>query len=155
MKAKIIALLAVMLFAGIFLIAYSFSTEAAETYTAVLAPSDTVSESQIKVYDNKIIIEIPNARWASYTNTKSMSPVLDEGSNGIEIVPRSISEIHVGDIIAYETKWNNIPVVHRVIGIKKDSIGAYFVLKGDNNMKADAEKVRFSQVKYKLIAVVY
>ncbi|MBU2638615.1 MAG: signal peptidase I [Nanoarchaeota archaeon] len=154
MKPRTIAAFLAMLLTGLLLISYSLSAEAVESY-AVHSPSDTVSESQIQVYDTKVIITIPGAEWASYTNTKSMEPVLNENAHGIEIVPKSIEDIHIGDIVAYETKYNRIPVVHRVVDIKKDELGAYFVLKGDNNMKADAEKVRFSQIKYKLVAVIY
>ncbi|MDI6737304.1 MAG: signal peptidase I [Nanoarchaeota archaeon] len=155
MKQKSFLFFISLFFAGLFLISYSLNVSGEEA-TGVSAPSDSISESQIQVYEDKVIIRIPQgARWASYTNTKSMSPVLDEGSNGIEIVPKSIEDIHVGDIVAYETKFNRIPIVHRVIAIKKDSLGTYFVLKGDNNMKADGEKVRFGQVKYKLVAVIY
>lgn len=154
MRPKTIAFFLLMLFTGVLLVSYSLSAEGVESYS-IHSPSDIISESQIQVYDTKVIITIPGAQWASYTNTKSMEPVLNENSHGIEVIPKSIDEIHVGDIIAYETKYNKIPVVHRVVGIKKDSIGTYFVLKGDNNMKADAEKVRFNQIKYKLVAVIY
>lgn len=154
MKTKSFLFFISLLFAGIFLIAYSLNVSGEEVIS-VSAPSDILSESNIQVYDSKVIITLDGARWASYTNTKSMSPVLDESSNGIEIVPKSIEDIHVGDIVAYETKYNRIPIVHRVIAIKSDELGTYFVLKGDNNMKADGEKVRFEQIKYKLVAVLY
>ena len=155
MKPKSLLFFLSLLFAGIFLISYSLNVSGEETSYALMAPSDTLSESNIRVYDSKVIIELEGARWASYTNTKSMSPVLDEGANGIEIVPKSIEDIHIGDIVAYETKYNKIPVVHRVIDIKKDNEGTYYILKGDNNMKRDPENVRFSQIRYKLVAVIY
>ncbi|MFA5084585.1 MAG: hypothetical protein WC475_04390 [Candidatus Paceibacterota bacterium] len=155
MKTKSFLFFISLLFAGIFLIAYSLNVSGEEV-TGVSAPSDSISESQIQVYEDKVIIRIPQgAKWASYTNTKSMSPVLDENSHGIEIVPKSENDIHTGDIIAYATKYNNIPVVHRVIDIKKDNEGTYYILKGDNNMKRDPENVRFSQIRYKLVAVIY
>lgn len=136
--------------------ANSFFNETSDaTKYNLLSPSDSISESQILVYDNQVIIRIPNAQWASYLDTNSMNPVLNSDSNGIEIVPKSINEIHVGDIIAYETKWNNIPVVHRVVDIKEDELGTFFVLKGDNNEKPDPVKVRFDQIRYKLVAIIY
>ncbi len=119
------------------------------------SPSDTISEAQIRVYGNKVIIEITNAQWSSYTKTKSMSPVLDYGANGIEIIPKSRDELHIGDIVAYETIWNNIPVIHRIIDIKQDGLGTYYVMKGDNNAAADSIKVRFDQMRYKLVAIIY
>lgn len=133
----------------------ALSNNKAADISNILPPSDTVEETQIKVYGNKIILEIPNAQWASYTNTKSMSPVLDIGANGIEIVPESEDELHIGDIVAYEKKWGNIPVIHRIIDIKEDSLGTYYVLKGDNNETIDPVMVRFEQIKYKLIAIIY
>ncbi|MFH1064921.1 MAG: signal peptidase I [Nanoarchaeota archaeon] len=155
MKIKSFLFFISLLFAGVFLIAYSLNVSGEEVVNTVSAPSDTLSESNIQVYDSKVIITLEGARWASYTNTKSMSPVLDEGSNGIEIVPKSEDDIHIGDIVAYATKYNNIPVVHRIIDIKKDKDGTYYILKGDNNMKRDPENVRFEQIKYKLVAVIY
>ena len=154
MKTKSFLFFISLLFTGIFLIAYSLNVSGEEVNT-VSAPSDTLSESNIQVYDSKVIIRLDGARWASYTNTKSMSPVLDENSHGIEIVPKSEDDIHIGDIIAYATKYNNIPIVHRIIAIKKDKEGTYYILKGDNNMKRDPENVRFSQIRYKLVAVIY
>ena len=153
MKIKSFLFFISLLFTGIFLIAYSLNVSGEEVNT-VSAPSDTLSESNIQVYDSKVIIRLDGARWASYTNTKSMSPVLDEGSNGIEIVPKSIEDIHVGDIVAYATKYNNIRWYSRYC-YQKDNEGTYYILKGDNNMKRDPENVRFSQIRYKLVAVIY
>jgi len=45
--------------------------------------------------------------------------------------------------------------VHRVVYKGKDSIGTYFILKGDNNEEVDPGKVRFEQIKYKTIAIIY
>lgn len=155
MKTKSFLFFISLLFAGIFLIAYSLNVSGEDTSYTILSPSDTLSEANIQVYDSKVIITLDGARWASYTNTGSMMPVLSENSHGIEIVPKSEEDIHIGDIVAYQTKYNNIPNVHRVIAVKKDNEGTYYILKGDNNMKRDPENVRFSQIRYKLVAVIY
>ena len=68
------------------------------------SPGDWIKENQIKVYDNKIIIELKDAEWASFTDTNSMDPVLDETANAIEIIPKSTDGIHVGDIISYKSE---------------------------------------------------
>ena len=134
----------------------------AETLTAAASgkavekdsPSDHVQENQIKVYDNKVELEIKNAIWSKFTDTNSMDPFLDSGSNGIEVAPNDVSEIQVGDIISYASVEGGI-IVHRVIEISEDRNGTYFVVKGDNNPVQDPEKVRFEQIKGILVGIIY
>ena len=117
------------------------------------SPSDHVRENQIKVYNDRVELDIKNAIWSKFTDTNSMDPFLDEGSNGIEIVPTNESQIKIGDIISYESKDGII--VHRVIAIGNDEDGNYFIVKGDNNPVQDPNKVRFSQIKGILVGIIY
>ena len=119
-----------------------------------LSPQDYISEDQIIVQKDQVIIKVKNPSWARYTNTNSMDPILDNGANGIEIIP-NCEDIKAGDIIAYESKFVSGLIVHRVIEINKDENGIYFTLKGDNAPFKDAEKVRCDQIKYQLIAIIY
>ncbi len=119
------------------------------------SPYDRIREDQIHVYKDKIVIDISDASWASYTDTNSMDPILDFGANGLELIPESEDNLFVGDIVAYESKITSDLIVHRIIEIKYDDEGKYFVLKGDNNKTSDPEKVRFSQIKYVLIGIIY
>ena len=82
-----------------------------------------------------------------------MIPVLSEKANGIEIIPQFPEQIHSGDIITYEDSAGNY-IVHRVIKTGQDEQGIYFVTKGDNSATNDG-KVRFSQIKYLTIAIIY
>ena len=116
------------------------------------APHDFVKENQIQVFDDKLVINIPNASISEYAPTGSMKPTLDEHSNGIRIVPKYENEIHIGDIITFEEDGDLI--VHRVIDIGEDSNGKYFITKGDNNPVADG-KIRFKDIKYITIGVIW
>ncbi len=116
------------------------------------APFDFVEENQIKIYNDKIVIDIKDASLSRYAPTGSMKPVLDQGSNGIRIVPKSKDEIHIGDIITF--KQDNYLIVHRVIEIGSDVDGLYFITKGDNNSISDG-KVRFEDIKYITIGVIW
>lgn len=120
-----------------------------------LSPYDHVKESQISVYKDKIVIDINNAIWARYTDTNSMDPLFDKGANGIEISPDSPEDLHIGDIIAYDAEWADGVVIHRIIEIGNDEQGIYFITKGDNNPIQDPEPIRFPQVKYILIGIIY
>lgn len=120
-----------------------------------LSPSDHIKESQIRVYDDKVLIDVPGAKWASFTDTNSMDPFLDDGSNSIEITPRTHNDIEVGDIISYRSGITGGLVVHRVILKEVDGSGIFYIVKGDNNSMQDPEKIRFSQVHGVLVGIIY
>ncbi len=119
------------------------------------SPSDWIDESSIHVYSDKVVIDIDNPKWAKFTDTNSMDPFIDEGSNAIEIVPESPLQIQLGDVVAYESDKFDGVVIHRVVEKGYDDKGVYFILKGDNNMNVDPGKVRFNQIKRVLVAVIY
>ena len=119
----------------------------------IMSPQDHISESSIHVTDAGVVLEIENPIWSSFTDTNSMDPLLDVGTNGIEIIPTSVDDIHLGDIISYQS--GDDIVIHRVIAIYSDEQGIYYTTKGDNNPIADNVRVRFSDIKGILVAVVY
>lgn len=120
----------------------------------LISPQDRITEDAIRVYDDRVVLLIDNPLWSSFTDTNSMDPLLDIGANGIEIIPESEENIHLGDVISYKNEEGNI-VIHRVIEIGADKEGIYYIVKGDNNPIADQEKVRFEDIQGILVAVVY
>ena len=116
------------------------------------APGDWIDENQVKVYSDKIVIDIDGASLSKYADSGSMKPVLDRQSNGIRIVPKTENDIKVGDIVSY--KNGNELIVHRVVEKSVDEEGVYFILKGDNNNYSDG-KVRFKDIKYVTIGVLW
>ncbi|MEK6858035.1 MAG: hypothetical protein AABX39_05605 [Nanoarchaeota archaeon] len=117
-----------------------------------LSPYDWVKEEQIKVYSDKIVLEIPDAKWAKFSDTNSMDPLFDVDANVLQIVPKNNADVHTGDIISYETSQGTI--IHRVVELGYDG-DWYAITKGDNNQQNDPEKVRFSQVKKIVVGVIY
>jgi hypothetical protein len=113
-----------------------------------------ISENQIKVFDEKVFIEIPDKelRWSNFEDSGSMNPLFDEGHNGLEFVPESVSDIHVGDIISFD--YFGETYVHRVVEIGND--GEWFALtKGDANNFVDEGKRRFKDIKGIMFGVVF
>lgn len=117
------------------------------------APFDHIKKEQIVITGNKIIIQNKNINWAEYTGSGSMNPILTSTANGIEIKPRDVNSIHVGDIISYY--YNNELIVHRVVKIGVDDEGWYAITKADNLQKEDPIKIRFNQINGVLIGVIY
>lgn len=120
-----------------------------------IAPSDHVKESQIHVFSNRIVLDLENAAWSSFTPTGSMKPLFDENANGIEIMPKSADEIKVGDVISYISDYASGIVIHRVVEIGTDEDGWYAIVKGDNNPAADPGKVRFEQIEGVLVGLIF
>lgn len=116
------------------------------------APNDWVSNEDIIVFDDHIILRIANATLSNYASSGSMGPVLDKGANGIRVVPANADEIEVGDIVSF--RFGGSLIVHRVVEKGIDSEGVYFITQGDNNVFAD-EKIRFEDIEYVTIGVIY
>ncbi|MGM5480550.1 MAG: signal peptidase I [Nanobdellota archaeon] len=119
------------------------------------SPGDYIKTDQIKVYDEKIEINVKNAKWAILADTNSMDPVLDKEASVLQFVPTSPDEIQRGDIISYNSNESNTRIIHRVVYKGTDEDGTYFIVKGDNNKESDPGKVRFGQVERVLFGIIY
>ncbi len=118
-------------------------------------PSDRVSEDRIHVFSDRIVLDIQNASWSVFTPTRSMEPLISEKANGIELKPRTPSELKIGDIISYKSRFTSGLVIHRITDVGYDENGWYAIVKGDNNPEQDPGKVRFDQVNGVLIGIIY
>jgi signal peptidase I len=116
------------------------------------SPADFVKERDILVYPDRVVIKIPGASIGRYAATGSMKPVLDERTNGIRIRPGNEDEIDVGDIITFRN--DGILIIHRVIEKGHDKEGIFFVTQGDSNNVTDG-KIRFSEIVYKTVGLIY
>ena len=128
-----------------------FSSRSAE----LGSPSDRIQESNIHVLSDKIVIDIKDASWASFTDTNSMDPFIDSGANSIEIKPESEEDVHVGDVISFRTIFADGLIIHRVIEVGEDSGGRYFITKGDNSPAIDPGKRRFDDISGVVVGVIY
>ena len=115
-------------------------------------PNNWINESQIEIQKDKVIIHINNSQISEFGNTSSMLPLIGKATNGIVITPSSPEQINAGDIIAFAQ--DNSLVVHRVIEIGADNEGWYALTKGDNTQVNDG-KIRFEQIRYVVVALVY
>jgi signal peptidase I len=155
-KIMILQVIILILLAGN--LAYSFDFKNPSNFFSakeIISPKDRIGEDQIHIYEDKIVIDISGATYAKYADTGSMDPFLDTEANGLEIKPISEEDIQVGDVITYQPGWTSNLVVHRVIQVGEDEQGWYAYTKGDNVSVIDPGKIRFDQVEYILIGVLY
>jgi len=158
-KLRVVLLMAVLL---VFVLAfYTFGsttvftiTGAAVTDLDVKGPANRISENQITIDGDSLIINIKGIMLGRFEDTNSMSPLLDKNANAILIEPTR-SSIKVGDIISYSSEEAQGIVTHRVVEVSTDEQGWYVRTKGDNSNNIDPGKIRFSQVKYVLVGILY
>jgi hypothetical protein len=117
------------------------------------SPQNWVDQDDIRVYDDRVVINVDQPYWSTFLDTNSMDPLLDIGANGIQIAPKNESQIEVGDVITYDRGQGMI--IHRVVEIGSDTFGWYAIVQGDNNDIADPVRVRFEDVRRVLIAIIY
>ena len=146
----IAVILAVLLFSILSL--NNFSLTGFFTEEKVNAPSSHISEGDIIASKGNVIINVSNLILTRYVNSDSMAPLLGNGAMGIEIIPTSKEDIHVGDVVTF--RRDDILIAHRVVEIGSDEDGGYFITKGDNN-NAEDDKIRFEQIESVLVGVIY
>jgi hypothetical protein len=119
------------------------------------SPGDWLSDQQIKVLQNMVVIQQEDVILSSFADTNSMDPLLDSEANGLEIKPEK-DKLQVGDVISYQSDLLGGTVIHRIVEIGQDEKGTYYYTQGDNNKYIqDPEKVRFEQIEGVLIGVLY
>jgi signal peptidase I len=118
-----------------------------------IAPETHVPISDILVSQSKVIISVPDLQQGIVAASQSMDPYLDENDVVLEVKVTDPAEIHEEDIIVFQRGEERI--IHRVIEIGHDEEGWYARTKGDNNIRADPEKVRFSDVRGLVVGVIY
>ena len=121
-------------------------------YGDIASPSEKVKFKNIIYDENQVCILEKNTWGVTYTNTKSMDPVLDAGMKGVERKVNFPDELRVGDIISY---YRGQRVAHRIKKIGYDKDGWYAYVQGDTNPLPDPGKVRFNEVRGVLIAIIY
>jgi hypothetical protein len=139
----------------LFLLAYTgteFPTGLSIADLEASSPGDKIEEEQIHIYKDYIIIQLPNASLARYAPTGSMKPLLDEGSNGIRIKPKSPKDIDIGDLVSFKRNGKNI--IHRVINKGIDEEGIYYQTKGDNLNYPD-KTIRFEDIEYLTVGILW
>jgi hypothetical protein len=120
-----------------------------------LSPSDRIKENQVHVFDDKIVLDVAGASWASFVDTNSMDPLFDAGANSLELPPKSPDDVKVGDVVSYRSQETGDLIIHRVIAVGSDEDGVFYTLRGDNNGIADPGRVRFEDIHGVVVGILY
>lgn len=61
------------------------------------------------------------------------------------------ADLKVGDVVVYDAKWFDQPVIHRIINITEINGTTMYVIKGDNNKSPDPYYVTKEQIREKVV----
>lgn len=93
--------------------------------------------------------------YFNLSSTASMYPTINKTSIAHIEKVNNDTKLQIGDIVLFRVpKSLGCFWVHRIIDIKSDSRGAYYVTKGDNNWFNDFfQKTRRKDISYKIIEI--
>jgi signal peptidase len=113
---------------------------------------------EIASYAVILIIVLIAAQHLNVVVSGSMEPAFYRGdivmiqkADFFGIHEFNVDDINVGDVVVYDAKWFNQPVIHRVINITDVNGTTMYVIKGDNNNAPDPYYVTKGQIESKVV----
>jgi len=77
--------------------------------------------------------------------------VLVEKASFLGINEFNPNDVQVGDVVVYDAKWFDQPVIHRIINITEINGTTMYLIKGDNNNAPDPYYVTSDQIKERVV----
>ena len=115
---------------------------------------------EIASYAVILIIVLIAAQHLNVVVSGSMEPafyrgdiVMVEKTNFLGIQEFNVNDIQKGDVVVYDAKWFNQPVIHRVIDIVNVNGTTMYLIKGDNNKSPDPYYVTKEQIESKVVTI--
>ena len=117
-----------------------------------------IDYKEIASYVIILVIVLIAAQHLNVVVSGSMEPafyrgdiVLVEKADFLGINEFNPDDVEVGDVVVYDAKWFDQPVIHRVIRIAEINGTTMYVIKGDNNDSPDPYYVTSNQIKEKVV----
>ncbi len=121
---------------------------------------EKTSVTEIIFYIIIILLVFSVAQHLNVVVSGSMEPVFSRGdivavekTNFLGIHEFDPNTVQVGDIVVYNAKWYDQPVIHRVIDIKQFNGTTYYMIKGDHNNVPDPYWVTGDQITQRVLTI--
>jgi len=114
---------------------------------------ETISPLMFNLTEDYLTINLDNITFFNITSGVSMFPAIHHNSILLYRLLGNNS-IYIGDVIRYKYK-KDVFVHHRVIDVREDNEGIYYITKGDNIPNNDIIRVRRENITHKLIGILY
>ena len=117
-----------------------------------------VEWKEVASYAVILIIVLIAAQHLNVVVSDSMEPafyrgdiVLVEKASFLGINEFNPNDVQVGDVVVYDAKWFDQPVIHRIINITEINGTTMYLIKGDNNNAPDPYYVTSDQIKERVV----
>lgn len=127
---------------------YTYNLQDARRY-----PDNHYEYSDIQVDKYGIRLEGKGVKLYGVSDTHSMEPVLSKDSHVLMVDVDDTTSLREGDVVSYDNL--RIQAIHRIMSVRNDTHGEYYIMKGDNNIIEDPVIVRRHHVKRKLVGIIY
>ncbi|MBS3067435.1 signal peptidase I [Candidatus Micrarchaeota archaeon] len=104
---------------------------------------------------DSLILKQSKLNLSSVTDTKSMHPTITAEHTAVFTTNFDPERLQVGNIIAYRSTSFDLPIMHRIIEIQRDSSGVCYTVQGDNNPSPDPGCIKSSQIIGLIIGVIF
>ncbi len=118
-----------------------------------------IDYKEIASYAVILIIVLIAAQHLNVVVSGSMEPafyrgdiVLVEKANFFGINEFNPEDVQIGDVVVYDAKWYDQPVIHRIINIVEINGTTMYLIKGDNNNASDPYYVTADQIQSKVVS---
>ena len=115
---------------------------------------------EVASYAVILIIVLIASQHLSVVVSGSMEPVFYRGdivllekTDFFGIHEFSSDDLKVGDVVVYDAKWYDQPVIHRIINITEINGSTMYVIKGDNNDSPDPYYVTPAQINERVVTM--
>lgn len=148
-----ITLFVLGIFFGASLIMLLLDNSKSQCYTD-LQPSKVLDSWFYNLERNQLIVGYKNdssLTFISASNTGSMRPSISDTSVMLFMRDLKKEDVKIGDILLIERGGGRGDLTHRLVEITDEG----YITKGDNNNVRDKEIWKFSQIKGKIIGILY
>ena len=112
-----------------------------------------ISPNTFNLTEDSLTINFNNITFFNITGGSSMLPAIHNNSTQLYIILGN-NLLYIGDIVRFKYK-EDIFMHHRIIDIRNDEEGIYYITRGDNNPLNDVIKIRKENITHKLIGILY
>ena len=112
-----------------------------------------ISPNTFNLTEDSLTINFNNITFFNITKGISMLPAIHDNSTQLYIILGNNS-LYMGDVVRFKYEEYSY-MHHRIIDIRNDEEGIYYITRGDNNLLNDDLRVRRENITHKLIGILY
>ena len=121
----------------------------------LLAPPSTIKMTDIGMLGDWLTFRLSKDVAIFTVSGESMLPIVQNGGKIAAVPIRAVDEITIGSFVLSTMLGAPSLVGHQIVEIGQDSQGWYALTKGTGNFERDLFRLKASDIKYRVILIIY